>query len=216
MKEHGYTLRFLIVALLLAGTAGFLQARRKTELVPKSEPVSSFPINVGNWAGQDQRIDDEILSVLGPGDFLSRIYTQPGQPYIGFFLGYFPSQQTGDTMHSPKNCLPGSGWTPTESLRIMLPMASGASIPVNRYIIQKGADRQLVIYWYQAHGRAVASEYWARFYLVTDAMRMNRTDGALIRIVTPIAYGESKESAEERAAQFARQISPSLNSYVPL
>ena len=216
MKEHGYTSRFLVVALLLAGTAGFLQARRKIEIVPKGKPVSSFPIGVGNWTGQDQRIDDEVLSVLGPGDFLSRIYTQAGQPYIGFFLGYFPSQQTGDTMHSPKNCLPGSGWTPTESSRIMLPVGSGGSIPVNRYIIQKGADRQLVIYWYQAHGRAVASEYWAKFYLVADAMRMNRTDGALIRIVTPIAFGESPESAEERAAQFAQRIAPSLSMYVPL
>lgn len=215
MKEHGYTFRFLIVAILLAGTAGFLQARRRTEIVPKSKPVSSFPISVGNWAGQDLRIDDEVLSVLGPGDFLSRIYTQAGQPYVGFFLGYFPSQQTGDTMHSPKNCLPGSGWTPTESSRIRLPVAGGG-VPANRYVIQKGADRQLVIYWYQAHGRSIASEYWARFYLMADAMRMNRTDGALIRIVTPIEYGESEESAEERAVQFAQQIAPSLSSYVPL
>ena len=216
MKEHGYTFRFLIVAILLAGTAGFLQARRRTEIVPKSKPVSSFPISVDNWAGQELRIDDEVLSVLGPGDFLSRIYTQARQPYISFFLAYFPSQQTGDTIHSPKNCLPGSGWTPTESSRIMLPVPSGASIPVNRYIIQKGADRQLVIYWYQAHGRAVASEYWARFYLAADAIRLNRTDGALIRIVTPIASGENRESAEERAVQFAQQIAPSLGKYVPL
>jgi EpsI family protein len=216
MKEHGYTSRFLVVAILLACTASFLQARRKSEVVPKSKPVSAFPTSVGNWVGQDLRIDDEVLGVLGSGDFLSRIYTQSGQPYVGFFLGYFPTQQTGNTMHSPKNCLPGSGWTPTESSRITLPVASGESIPVNRYIIQKGSDRQLVIYWYQAHGRAVASEYWARFYLVADAMRMNRTDGALIRIVTPITFGESKDSAEQRAAQFAQQIAPSLNNYVPL
>ena len=208
--------RFFVIALLLAGTAVFLQARRKREMIPRSETVKSFPIQVGDWSGQDQKIDDEALIVLGPGDFLSRIYSQVGQPYIGFFLGYFPSQQTGDTMHSPKNCLPGAGWTPMESSQIMLPVPSGGSIPVNRYIIQKGADRALVIYWYQAHGRAVASEYWARFYLVADAMRMNRTDGALIRIVTPIAYGESPELAEERAAQFAQRIAPSLSKYVPL
>jgi EpsI family protein len=210
------TFQFLLIAVLLVGTGVFLQARHKTEILPKSEPVKTFPVHVGLWAGQDQRIDDETLSVLGPGDFLSRIYSQAGQPNIGFFLGYFPSQQTGDTIHSPKNCLPGSGWTPTESSRIMLPVPSGASIPVNRYIIQKGADRQLVIYWYQAHGRAVASEYWARFYLAADAIHLNRTDGALIRIVTPIASEENRESAEERAVQFAQQIAPSLGKYVPL
>ena len=98
----------------------------------------------------------------------------------------------------------------------MLPVPSGGSIPVNRYIIQKGAERQVVIYWYQAHGRAVASEYWARFYLAADAIRLNRTDGALVRIVTPIASGENRESAEERAVQFAQQIAPSLSKYVPL
>jgi EpsI family protein len=210
------TFQFLVIALLLAGTAVFLQARHKNEVLPKSEPVKTFPIQVGRWVGQDQRIDDEALSVLGPGDFLSRIYSQVGLPYIGFFLGYFPSQQTGDTMHSPKNCLPSSGWAPTESSQIMLPVPNGGSIPVNRYIIQKGAERQLVIYWYQAHGRVVASEYWARFYLASDAIRLNRTDGALIRIVTPIAYGENRESAEKRAVQFAQQIAPSLNKYVPL
>ncbi len=215
MKQE-YTSRFLITAFLLAGTAGFLQALHRTELIPTSEPVNSFPIQIGSWIGQDQHIDDEVVAVLGPGHFLSRIYRRTSQPYVGFFLGYFPSQQTGDSIHSPKNCLPGSGWTPTESSRIMLPVASGGSIPVNRYIIQKGTDRQLLIYWYQAHGRAVASEYWARFYLVADAIRMNRTDGALIRIVTPIAFGENPESAEERAAQFAHRITLYLDKYVPL
>jgi EpsI family protein len=208
--------RFFLIVLLLAGTGAFLQARHKSEIVPHSEPVKNFPIQVGDWTGQDQRIDDEVLSVLGPGDFLSRIYTQPSQPYIGFFLGYFPSQQTGDTIHSPKNCLPGSGWTPTESSRIMLPVPNRGSIPVNRYIIQKGMQRQVVIYWYQAHGRSVASEYWARFYLVADAIRMNRTDAALVRIVTPIASEENQGSAELRAIQFAQQIAPSLDRYAPL
>jgi len=208
--------RFLLIVLLLAGTGAFLQARHKSEIVPQGEPVKNFPIQVGDWTGHEQSIDAEVLSVLGPGDFLSRIYSHVGQPYIGLFLGYFPSQRTGDTIHSPKNCLPGSGWTPTESSRIMLPVPSGGSIPVNRYIIQKGMERQVVIYWYQAHGRSVDSEYWARFYLVADAIRMNRTDAALVRIVTPIASGENQQSAELRAVQFAQQIAPSLSKYVPL
>src|ERR1700747_678475 len=131
------TSRFLIVAALLAGTAGLLQARRKMEVIPKREPVNSFPAQVGSWGGQDQRIGDDVLTILGPGDFLSRIYTQAGQPFIGLFLGYFPSQQTGDPIHSPKNCLPGSGWMPVESARIVLAGNNGRFVQANRYIIQK-------------------------------------------------------------------------------
>ena len=208
--------RFLIVAALLAGTAGLLQARRKMELIPKREPVRSFPIQLGSWRGQDQRISDDVLAILGPGDFVSRIYTQAGQPFVGFFLAYFPSQQTGDTIHSPKNCLPGSGWMPVESAQIVIAGNNGRFVQTNRYIIQKGIDRQLVVYWYQAHGRAVASEYWSRFYLVADALRMNRTDGALIRIITPIQEGEAWEIAQQRAVSFAQQVLPSLDNYVPL
>lgn len=215
MKSSG-TGRFLLVIGLLAASAGLLGSRRQIEVIPKHLPVSSFPIQLGQWNGQDQPISNEILSVLGPGDFVSRLYEQPGQPPMGFFLAYFPSQQTGDTIHSPKNCLPGAGWMPVESSRIVLPVSGGKSISANRYIIEKGIEHQFVLYWYQAHGRAVASEYWARFYLVADAIRMNRTDGALIRIITPIAQGENSESAERRAVTFAQQIIPSLDKYVPL
>lgn len=213
MKLAGTGRFFLATALLLAA-AGLLQARREIEVIPRHLPVSSFPIQIGHWRGQDQRISKEILSVLGPGDFLSRLYMQPGQPTVGLFLAYFPSQQTGDTIHSPKNCLPGAGWMPVESSRLVL-SASGQSISVNRYIIQNGAEREIVVYWYQAHGRAVASEYWARFYLIADAMRMNRTDGALIRITTPIEHGENPKSAERRVVSFAQQILPFVKQYVP-
>ena len=215
MKSSG-TGRFLLVIGLLAASAGLLSSRRQMAVIPKHLSVSSFPIQLGKWTGQDQEISNEILSVLGPGDFLSRLYQQPGQPPLGLFLAYFPSQQSGDTIHSPKNCLPASGWMPVESSRMVLPVPGGRSIRANRYIIDNGIERQFVLYWYQAHGRSVASEYWARFYLVTDAIRMNRTDGALIRIITPIEPGEGSKSAEQRAVTFAQHIFPSLGEYVPL
>ena len=215
MKSSG-TRRFLLAVGLLAASAGLLSSRHQIEVIPKHLPVSSFPIQLGEWRGQDQEISNEIRSVLGPGDFLSRLYQQPGQPPLGLFLAYFPSQQSGDTIHSPKNCLPASGWMPVESSRMVLPLPGGTSIRANRYIIDNGIERQFVLYWHQAHGRSVASEYWARFYLVTDAIRMNRTDGALIRIITPIEPGEGSKSAEQRAVTFAQHIFPSLGEYVPL
>ena len=208
--------RFLIVACLLVAVTALLHARRSREDVPRGEPLAAFPGQLGNWTAQDLPISSDVLAVLGAGDFLSRIYTTAGQPYIDFFVAYFPSQRSGDTIHSPKNCLPGSGWTPMESSRIAITGADGMKIPANRYIIQKGSDRQLVIYWYQAHGRAVASEYLAKFYLVADAIRMNRSDGSLVRIVTAIDDGEDVAEAEKRAVGFAQQISPMLNHYIPL
>lgn len=129
----------------------------------------------------------DVLQVLGRGQFLNRIYQQTvGGPDVFFFIAYFPSQRTGDTIHSPKNCIPGAGWAPIESTRISISASSSGALAIqaNRYVIAKGLDRELVLYWYQAHGRVVASEYWAKVFLITDAVRTNRSDGALIRIVT--------------------------------
>jgi len=216
MKPSANLRRFLVVACLLAGAAALLHARQAAETVPQGVPLNSFPNQIGEWKSQDLTLSPDILSVLGPGEFLSRVYSAPGKPYIDFFVAYFPSQRAGDTIHSPKNCLPGSGWTPLESSRITITGTNGATIPANRYLIQKGADRQLVIYWYQAHGRSVASEYLAKFYLIADAIRMNRSDGSLVRVVTAISSGEDEAAAEKRAVSFAQQILPMLNQYVPL
>jgi len=216
MKPSANLWRFLVVACLLAGAAALLHARQAAEIVPQGLPVSAFPDQIGEWNSQDLTLSPDIVSVLGPGQFLSRVYNAPGQPYIDFFVAYFPSQRTGDTIHSPKNCIPGSGWTPLGSSRITIARPDGTTIPANRYLIEKGADRQLVIYWYQAHGRSVASEYLAKFYLIADAIRMNRSDGSLVRVVTPISSGEDEAAAEKRAVRFAQQIMPMLDQYVPL
>ena len=206
--------RFVIVVVLLAGTAGFLRARDRGEVLPPHEPVSTFPQEVGEWYGESVPLQPGVKEILGDGDFLVRMYRSPKQHYIDFFLAYFPTQRTGSTIHSPQNCLPGSGWIPTELKRIPL-TGNGESGVVNRYIISKGLDRQLVIYWYQSNGRIVASEYWAKIYLVADSIQRNRSDGALVRIVTPIVRDESVESAEQRALGFVQQTLPSLDKIVP-
>jgi EpsI family protein len=153
--------------------------------------------------------------VLGDGEFVQRSYQTGAQSWFDLFVAYFPTQRTGSTIHSPQNCLPGSGWTPVEFNRIPLQRPGGGSISVNRYVIAKGLDRRLVLYWYQSHGRAVASEYAAKFYLVADSIRLNRSDGALVRIVTPIKLGETESSAESRAVAFTQSFLPLLDSYIP-
>lgn len=209
--------RFLPMALLLTATAVFLQARSRGEVFPARHPLQSFPQQLGSWEGTDVAIDEDALQVLGPGDFLLRVYEdqETAQPPVDLFIAYFPSQRAGDTIHSPKNCLPGAGWSPVQSGRIMLSMANHAAFPVNRYVIAKGDARQLVLYWYWAHDRGVASEYWAKYYLVADSIRMNRSDGSLVRLKTIMAPGENVETAMHRMLPFADHVLPLLDDYIP-
>jgi EpsI family protein len=210
-------LRFVLAAALIASAAIFLQARTRGEVFPPRLPLQQFPHQLGAWTGTDVPIQSDVLEILGPGDFLLRIYqnSETAQPYVDLYIAYFPSQRAGDTIHSPKNCLPGAGWTPVASSHIMLSFPGHAPFPVNRYVIAKGDARQLVLYWYWAHDRGVASEYWAKFYLVADSIKMNRSDGALVRITTAIRPGESPAQAERRMMPFANQVEPLLNSYIP-
>jgi len=207
-------LRFVIVVALLLTTAAFLQARRRPERIVTHHELALLPTTLQNWRGRDISIPPDIREVLGPGDFLERLYQSADSPPVDLFLAYFPTQRAGATIHSPKNCLPGSGWTPISSSRVAISL-NGIPAIVNRYVVANGTARNLVLYWYQAHGRVVASEYAAKYYLVHDAITMNRTDGALIRIVTAIPPDGASDVAEARAIQFARAIEPQLSSYIP-
>ena len=208
--------RFWVVVLLLAGTALILKARGNSDRIPVSEPLSQMPREITAWTGFDEPISQETLDVLGAGDFLSRVYSQSGgRAPIGLFIGYFPTQRSGVTIHSPKNCLPGAGWVFESSQYVDLEDANGKQHRVGEYIIANGGNRQFVTYWYQAHGRSVASEYLARMYLVTDAMRMNRTDGALVRVITPIDPREETSAAKARAEGFTAQLMPTLPRFIP-
>jgi EpsI family protein len=208
--------RYWTVIVLLAGTALLLHARGDTDLIPVSEPLSQVPHTIAGWSGSDVPIDQETLDVLGAGEFLSRVYTYGGEEQpIGLFIGYFPTQRTGVAIHSPKNCLPGSGWAFESSRYVNLNDADGKNHQVGEYIIANGEDRQFVIYWYQAHGRSVANEYLAKVYLVTDAIRLHRTDGALVRVISPIGSGEGTQAARARAERFTAQLILMLPRFIP-
>jgi EpsI family protein len=207
--------RFAVVVFALACTALLLQARTSSEIIPARTPLGSFPHTLGGWDSRDIPISKDVLDILGPGDFLLRDYfNSASQPAVNLFIAYFPSQRYGDAIHSPKNCLPGAGWSPVESERITINVG-GVSFPVNRYVIAKGESRQLVLYSYWAHDRIVASEYWAKFYLVADSIRMHRSDGSLVRLTTYLGEKESVESGQSRLLSLAGNIVPLIPQYVP-
>lgn len=217
MKDAGSWIRFLCVWLVLLGTALLLAARSLVEYIPEHRPLDAFPYQIGNLQGKNLPIDQSVSEVLGPGQFLDREFSSPSsaEPPMELFVAYYPSQRTGDTIHSPQNCLPGSGWTPLQTGLIQIPGADGRTITANRYIVGKGMDKILVLYWYQAHGRTTPSEYWGKIYLVTDAIKLNRTDGAIVRIAVRIPNSVEVSRTEARAGQFAQFVLQQLDTLIP-
>ncbi len=209
--------RFGLVAVPMLATAIGLQAHSSTEIIPRHDPLSSLSSQIDGWAGTDEDLDPQTLKILGPGEFLVRDYenaSQP-QPWINLYIAYFPSQKAGDTIHSPNHCLPGAGWIPISRERIELMRPDGSSMPVNRYVVTKTGERQLVLYWFQAHGRVVASEWSAKYYLIADSIRLNRSDGGMVRLMTPMLRDESPAAAEARIMKLGSQLLPLLDSYIP-
>ena len=212
-------IRYWIVVGVLCATALVLNGRGDVDKVPISDPVSAMPTQIGLWSSRDEPLNDEVLQILGKGEFLNRIYDirdgRSSVPSIGLFIGYFPTQRTGQTIHSPQHCLPGAGWTFESSRYTTLKANDGTNYRVGEYVITNGEARQFVLYWYQAHGRSVANEYVSKAYLIADAIRMNRTDGALVRVITPIAPSEPVSAARDRAIGFAKQMATQLPRIIP-
>jgi EpsI family protein len=210
----------IVLFTVFVAASGVIARAQRSEVVPPRQPLDRLPLTMSEWRGRvDPPLTDEELKVLGADDYLMRTYFQGGKA-AGLYIGYWGTQKRGDTVHSPLNCLPGSGWEPVSrrSLRIAVTESGKPrDIDVNRFVIQKGLDRQLVLYWYQSHGRVVASEYWGKFYLVADALRSSRSDTAMVRVVAPIADGsaEAEAAAEQNAVRFVEQLFPRLEEYIP-
>lgn len=227
-------LRFVLVAGMMAATAAMLYLRSAVDDVPESTPLELLPHRIDHRTAVDITIPPGTLELLGHGRFLNRVYSNRADAADGaatpvadtpaardaaipvsLFIGYFPTQRTGQAIHSPQNCLPGAGWTFETEKTIMLPAADGKQYQVGEYVITDGTQKQEVLYWYRAHGRSIASDYRAKLYMLLDAMRYNRTDGALIRVITPLVPGESTSTAHTRAITFAGQVAAMLPAYIP-
>jgi EpsI family protein len=212
--------RAAVLCLMMGATTLFLATARKSEVADSRTTFAAFPMTVGDWrATVDPPLSEDILKVLGVDDYLSRVYRRADGAAVGLYMGFYGSQRQGDTIHSPLNCLPGAGWEPVKEGRLTLSNIDGAGrdITVNRYVVQKGLERQLVLYWYQSHGRVVASEYTSKLMLINDAIRINRTDGSLVRVIAPIPTNaqDAGAAAEKLAESFVRELFPQLPSYLP-
>lgn len=216
-------LRAIVLTCCLLITAWYLSHAQTAEAVPAHSQIERLPTGFDGWGGHDATpFSPQILAVLGVDHYVMRNYWYNGGPPVGLYVGFYESQRQGDTMHSPLNCLPGAGWTPVSKSALTITALDGArkarrDIVVNRVVIERGLDRQLVLYWYQSHGRVVASEYWGKIYTVVDAVRFNRTDAALVRVMTPFGEqsGITEQAAQARAVQFVEALFPHLAEYLP-
>lgn len=206
---------FTVIIALHCATGYLLDARK--EIVPATVPLSQLGTTLGEWQlVNEYPMDPEVQAVLKADDTVSRLYASKATGRVAsLFIAFFKSQRTGVAPHSPKNCLPGNGWVPerNEIIHIDIP---GRSTPIeaNYYVVQHGDKKNITIYWYQSHSRTVASEYTAKMYVVADAIRLNRTDTALVRIMQSVGP-EGVDKATETALAFTRAAYGPIAAILP-
>ncbi|HEX6044655.1 MAG TPA: EpsI family protein [Pyrinomonadaceae bacterium] len=214
MSKPAVRFAALLFAILAVGVVVNTWAYLGEAHVDRKE-LKNFPEQIGDWrrAKPDQTIDDATMAVLRASDYLLRDYRRADGQVANFYVGYYASQREGASYHSPLNCLPGAGWTLSEPGKAMITLPDGSSFVANKYIIENGDYRSLMIYWYQGRGRAVASEYWGKVYTVIDSVRLRRSDGAMVRVTVPL--GSSEEVALKAATDLSSRTAAALGEFVP-
>jgi EpsI family protein len=212
-SAHPGSVRLWITATILFSAFVLVQTMSHGEAIISRQPLRNLPYTLGSLTAKDQPVQEQILQAAGVSDYINRIYFQAGDTAVQLYVGYYASQKTGDTIHSPKNCLPGAGWDPIQSGYATIRVPIARTIVVNQYVIQRDQEKQLVFYWYEGRGRVIASEYAGKFWMIADAISRNRTDGALVRVITPMNDGE--EGARTRLVHFAQVLFPALDRLIP-
>jgi EpsI family protein len=204
----------LVPGLLLGlGCLLLLKVGRQEDIALRG-PLASLPPVLLGVLGRDQVISPEEQRVAGMSSYLLRAFGQDNEPQFSVYVGYYPSQTQGRTIHSPKNCLPGSGWEPLAAREEQL-QAGGAQVTVNRYELANGNRRALVYYWYQGRGRVAANEYRVKLDLLRDAAIRGRTEEALVRVVVPLSPAVSDSVAEAMARGISSEVIPALSQLLP-
>jgi len=207
--------RVLTVALAGQGCAFYALAMR-AERTPPIGPLSTFPTSLpGYWMLRDIPTDPEVQSILKADDTLTREYVSQARTPLLFYIAFFNSQRYGQAPHSPKNCLPGEGWEPVESNTIEVPVQGWPGpIVINHFVVQHGDDKEVTLYWYQSHNRIIAHEFAAKFWLVMDSIRYDRSDSSLVRVIVPVRENDV-EGATRAGVNFIQAAFPALLRQLP-
>ena len=204
-----------VVLLLAAGIAGASVTGRQ-EIVPERLAFATFPVDLGTWQGRPSLLEPQVEHFLFLTDYILSDYHRGDGRWVNFYVAYYASQRKGASPHSPSVCIPGSGWQITKFERTShRDDVLGLTLPFNRVVIERESHKQIVYYWFVQRGRRIENEWVSKWHLLTDAIFMNRTDGALVRLTTMIYPGESEQDADRRLQSFFRELEPRLAAYLP-
>jgi EpsI family protein len=210
-------MRLVIPSLLMVLTFVWIQSLTDVENVPLLQQFDSFPEKLGPWkAKEDLPFSRQILDILKVTDYINRDYISDDNRLVNIYVGFYQSQKKGQLIHSPKQCLPGSGWSDERYETQWIPMdgVDGNGMLVNKYLATNGMKKILVFYWYQSRGRIIVNEYLAKIYLIWDAMTKRRTDGALVRVIVFFDADDEKH-ALGTGIDFIQSFMPTLGQFLP-
>jgi len=208
--------RTIIAAGMLLLAMALTQYVSRVEEIRVHKPFSTFPKQIGEWSGKETRFEERVYDILGVDDSFLGHYFTPDKRYVQLYVGFYESQREGDIIHSPRNCMPGSGWNVSEISKEMIkdPNSGSGEAKVIKLLLQKGVEKQVVLYWFHSRGRIISSEYTQKVYLVLDSIFRHRTDGSFVRLITPVVGG-NEGAAVTDLKDFAEALMPILNEHIP-
>jgi exosortase D (VPLPA-CTERM-specific) len=209
--------QFVVAGILLLATLGLSYGVEFREKIPPNKSFARFPLEVGNWSGSRESMEQKFVETLDLSDYVIVDYRNQQGKTVNFYVAYYESQRKGESIHSPATCLPGGGWIFKEAgaATIPVPAYDGQPMEVNRAFMQKGAYKQLSYYWFPQRGRILTNAYELKLFTFWDALTKQRTDGALVRVITPVYESEDVADAEKRLQNFTAAITPVLKDYIP-
>ncbi len=212
-----FSVNFILSVLLLGVTLAASQGIEFREKTPSIKNLSDFPVTIDEWEGTARPLDQKYINTLDFTDYVMMNYLNQKKQLVNFYVAYYESQQKGEAIHSPDTCLPSEGFIFKESGLIELPasMKNGSPVKVKRALMQKGNIKRLAYYWFPMRGRILTNAYQIKFYTFWDAVTRQRTDGALVRLITPIYKNENTNDADTRLKKIAEKIIPALNQFLP-
>jgi EpsI family protein len=209
--------QFVVAAFILGVTLLFSQAIEFREKIPVSKSFDKFPLQLGNWIGNRQKLEQSVINTLDLSDYIFVNYRNEKNKWVNFYIAYYESQRKGKSIHSPASCLPGSGWIFKQAGNATVKESKSNSVfmPVNRALIEQSGSRQLCYYWFPQRGRILINAFQLKIFAFWDALTRQRTDGALVRVITPVYKDEDLEDAERRLQAFTRELVPVLGEFLP-
>jgi len=208
--------KVITIAAIMVATMAILHFTNHSEVIKANKPFDTFPMTIGPWHGVTSRFDQKVYDILGVNDSILASYHSDKLGPVNLYVGFYQSQKEGDLIHSPKNCMPGSGWniikTSIEKVDVGT-LAAPKSIKVIKLVLEQDSQKQVVLYWFQSRGRIISSEYMQKIWLVIDSITKHRTDGSFVRVISPVVKNEADTVKTMKI--FIRDIYPYLKTYIP-